>query len=97
MVPRFFGSQLPVVVGCGVRLGHKLAAASLRAESARAMPMPNSESEPRTKLSLSALHIECHNYCPALGMYARMWSATWALSGDPPNTERGKDMKQQTR
>jgi len=27
-----------------------------------------------TKLFLRALRVECHNYCPALGMCARMWS-----------------------
>ena len=31
------------LVGCGVRLGHRMPAASLQDESARAMPMPNNE------------------------------------------------------
>src|ERR1700758_4737537 len=57
MVPRVFGSQLPVVVGCGVRLGHEMPAASPQAKSARAMPMPNNESEPRTKLFLGAASV----------------------------------------
>lgn len=32
------------------------------------------------KYFLSAPHLECHNYCPALGMYARMWSPLSPLS-----------------
>jgi hypothetical protein len=42
-VPRVFGCLSPVLVGCGVRLGHQLAAASLSNESANSMPIPNSE------------------------------------------------------
>ena len=42
-VPRGFGSQKPVVVGCGVRLGHELPATSLSYEGASSMPIPNRE------------------------------------------------------
>ena len=44
------------------------------------MPTPNRESKLRTKEFLSVLHIECHNDCPALGMYARMWSPLGPMS-----------------
>jgi len=95
MVPRVFGSQLPVVVGCGVRLGHPcLPPRELRVHGQCQCRTTNKS---RNELFLGALHIECHDYCPALGMYARMWSATCALAGDPRNTARGKDMKQQAR
>ena len=43
-----------------------MAAASLQYESARAMPMPNNERKPRTRLSLSAVHIECHKPLPCV-------------------------------
>jgi hypothetical protein len=37
----FFALGRSELVGCGVRLGHQMPAASLQDESARAMPMPN--------------------------------------------------------
>jgi len=43
-VPRGFCTLCDMrseLVGCGVRLGHQMPAASLQRESARAMPMPN--------------------------------------------------------
>ena len=37
----FYALGRSELVGCGVRLGHQVHAASLQGESARAMPMPN--------------------------------------------------------
>jgi hypothetical protein len=37
----FYALGRSELVGCGVRLGHPMAATSLQAENARAMPMPN--------------------------------------------------------
>jgi hypothetical protein len=39
----FYALGRSELVGCGVRLGHEMPAASLQDESARAMPMPNNE------------------------------------------------------
>ena len=72
----FYALGRSELVGCGVRLGDQMPAASLQDESARAMPMPNNREKPRTKLFLGRCISECHNDCPALGICARMWSAT---------------------
>jgi hypothetical protein len=43
-VPRgFYAPGRSELVGCGVRLGHQMPAASLQDENARAMPTPNKE------------------------------------------------------
>jgi len=39
----FYALRRSELVGCGVRLGDQMPAASLQDESARAMPMPNNE------------------------------------------------------
>jgi hypothetical protein len=39
----FYALGRSELVGCGVRLGHQMPAASLQDESARAMPMPKEE------------------------------------------------------
>ena len=41
-VPRgFYAIERSELVGCGVRLGHQMSAASLQDENARVMPMPD--------------------------------------------------------
>ena len=39
----FYALRRSELVGCGVRLGQQMPAASLQDESARAMPMPNNK------------------------------------------------------
>jgi hypothetical protein len=39
----FYALGRSELVGCGVRLGHQMAAASLQDESARAMPIPTNK------------------------------------------------------
>ena len=87
-VPRVFGSQLPVVVGCGVRLGYPcLPPRELRVH---AQCQSGQRIRAATKLFLGALHTECHDNCPALGMHARMRSATCALVGDRATAHAAK-------
>jgi hypothetical protein len=59
------------------------------------MPMSDNELEPQRSCSWVVLHIKCRDYCPALGMYARMWSGNLCASWQLCKASRRKDMKQQ--
>lgn len=67
-LPRVFGCLSPVVVGCGVRLGHQSAATSLNNESASSMPIPNCEQEAVTCCSWVRTDSRMSSLCPALGI-----------------------------